>query len=129
MREIYNNKKLIFLALLIAILLWFYVNNNQNESFPGLVQNQQKSLILTVEKENVPQGYRAVLSEEEVIIFINNSIYNNYEKNDFRAFVNLEEIKPGSEKKILVQLDKPRSAEVIDVRPRYIRVTLSSYKE
>ncbi len=103
-------------SLMIAILLWIYVTNEQNP-----VTDQTFTVPLVIQDE--PQGYVVQGVPETVSIRVRGTrlVVGTLQRNDFSARVNLAGIKPG-EQEVPVHVNSPPEVEVLQVSPAVIKV-------
>ena len=105
-------------AILVAVILWGYVMNEQNPSTEG-------SFTAKVQLVNVPEGYKVTQGTDKVRVTVRGvrSLFVSSGDEDFEARVNLKEAKEGkAEYKVHVKL--PQGFELVDVQPGTVEVTL-----
>ena len=105
-------------AILVAVILWGYVMNEQNPSTEG-------SFTAKVQLVNVPEGYKVTQGADKVRVTVRGvrSLFVSSGDEDFEARVNLKEAKEGkAEYKVHVKL--PQGFELVDVQPGTVEVTL-----
>ena len=105
-------------ALLIAVILWGYVMNDQNPS-------TEASFTIPVQLVNVPDGYKVTQNEDKVKITVRGvrSLFVNNGDADFRAYVDLHGAEAGK-KEYKVKVDMPQGFELVDVYPGTMEVML-----
>jgi len=105
-------------AVLIAVILWGYVMNEQNPSTEG-------SFTAQVQLVNVPEGYKVTQGTDKVKITVRGarSLFVSNSDVNFEASVDLREAKSGKgEYKVRVKM--PQGFELVDVQPGTVEVTL-----
>lgn len=101
-------------AVLIALLLWIYVTNEQNP-----VTDQTYNI--TLEKEDEPQGYiiKGVPNTVSIRVKGTRSVISTIEKDDFTARVSFAGIESG-QKEVPVQVSSPPGVEVLQIMPQIV---------
>lgn len=105
-------------ALLVAVILWGYVMNEQNPSTEG-------SFTAQVQLVNVPEGYKVTQGTDKVKITVRGarSLFVSNSDADFEARVDLREAKEGKgEYKVRIKM--PQGFELVDVQPGTVEVNL-----
>ncbi len=105
-------------AMLVAVILWGYVMNEQNPSTEG-------SFTAHVQLVNVPEGYKVTTGADKIKITVRGarSLFVANGDEDFEARVNLREAKEGKgEYKVHIKM--PQGFELVDVQPDTVEVTL-----
>lgn len=104
------------LSVLIAILLWVYVTNEQNP-----VTDQTFSVPLVA--RGAPQGYviDGVPGTVSVRVRGTRVVIGTLQRDDFTARVDLSGIKTG-EQEVTVQITSPPAVEVLQVSPAVLKV-------
>lgn len=105
-------------AILVAVILWGYVMNEQNPSTEG-------SFTAQVQLVNVPEGYKVTQGTDKVKITVRGarSLFVSNSDANFEARVDLREAKAGkAEYKVRVKM--PQGFELVDVQPGAVEVTL-----
>ncbi len=129
MKQIPEKYKLIFLSILIALLLWFYVNN-QNNDFSIFISNMktdtEKTFFLDLEIKNLADDYQIEnLSTDKVIIRLEEMfLLSSYKKGDFSAYIDLSGIKEGENIR-LIEINSPEDVKIKEIEPEYVHIEAS----
>lgn len=105
-------------AMLVAVILWGYVMNEQNPSTEGSFTAQVKLV-------NVPEGYKVTPGTDKVKVTVRGarSLFVSSEDANFEARVNLREAKEGKgEYKVNIKM--PQGFELVSVQPETVEVML-----
>jgi YbbR domain-containing protein len=105
-------------AVLVAVILWGYVMNDQNPSIEGSFNAQVKLI-------NVPDGYKVTQSTENIKITVKGprSLFAANGDKNFQAHVDMQEAKSGKGS-YKVKVDMPQGFELVDVQPDTVDVEL-----
>ena len=105
-------------AVLVAVILWGYVMNDQNPSIEGSFNAQVKLI-------NVPDGYKVTQSTETIKITVKGprSLFAANGDKNFQAHVDMQEAKSGKGS-YKVKVDMPQGFELVDVQPDTVDVEL-----
>ncbi len=105
-------------AVLVAVILWGYVMNDQNPSIEGSFYAQVKLI-------NVPDGYKVTQSTETIKITVKGprSLFAANEDKNFQAHVDMQEAKSGKGS-YKVKVDMPQGFELVEVQPDTVDVEL-----
>ena len=105
-------------ALIVAVVLWLYVMNDQNPSM-------EASYTVPVVMEHVPDGYQMHAAADTVTLRVRGarSAFVTADNSDFRARVNLSDFAEG-DRLYAVETSIPYGFELISVSPDRIDVTL-----
>ena len=110
-------------ALVVAVVLWGYVMNDQNPAIEGTYNVQ-------IKLKNVPEGYK--ISQENGTVKVKvrgaRSLFVTTNSEDFKAYVDLKDAESGK-KAYKVQVDTPQGFEVVDEKPATVEVTLDRIVE
>ena len=89
-------------SILVAVILWGYVMNDQNPS-------TEANFTIPVQLVNVPDGYKVTQNEDTVKITVRGvrSLFVNNGDADFRAYVDLHGAEAGK-KEYKVKVDMPQ---------------------
>lgn len=129
MREFYKKYKILIITIMIAAVLWLYVNyqeGNLQESF-NLSSNPIR---LNINYENLADKL-VVLDISEMTVLIEPEGYrflNTYSAEDFEAYIDLSEVQIGDNIRI-VNIRSPQGVQIKRKEPSIVRVTIASYKE
>ena len=105
-------------ALIVAIVLWLYVMNDQNPSM-------EASYTVPVVMEHVPDGYQMHAADDTVTLRVRGarSSFVTADNSDFHARVNLSDFTEG-DRFYAVETSIPYGFELVSVSPDRIDVTL-----
>ena len=105
-------------ALIVAVVLWLYVMNDQNPAIDG-------SYTVPVTIENAPNGYLMNAADDTVTIRVrgSRSLFVSADASDFHARVNLSDFIEG-DKLYAVETVIPYGFELVSVSPDKIDVNL-----
>ena len=105
-------------ALIVAVVLWLYVMNDQNPAIDG-------SYTVPVTIENAPNGYLMNAADDTVTIRVrgSRSLFVSADASDFHARVNLSDFIEG-DKLYAVETVIPYGFELVNVSPDKIDVNL-----
>ncbi len=105
-------------ALIVAVVLWLYVMNDQNPAIDG-------SYTVPVTIENAPEGYQMNAAADTVTIRVRGprSLFVAAGRSDFHARMNLADFIEG-EKAYTVEPSIPYGFELVSITPDKINVTL-----
>jgi len=111
------------LSILVALLLWVYVTNEQNP-----VTDQTFSVPLVV--QGTPRDYVVDGLPGTVSVRVRGTriVIGTLQREDFSARVNLSNIQPG-EQEVRVQLTAPPEVEVLQVSPTLVTVQADQIEE
>ena len=106
------------IALVVAVVLWLFVMNEQNPQIEG-------SFTVAVELRNVPEGYKITQSEKSVKLKVRGarSFFVSAEPEGFKAYADLEGLDSG-EHKVKIKAVLPQGFELVDAQPETVSVTL-----
>ena len=125
MRWLQEKHKLLILAILIALLLWFYVNN-QNDNFNVYFNNIQETFLLDLEAKNLPADYEIKnISDDKIVIKLEGiPLFHNYGKEDFSAYIDLSTINEG-ENISIVKVKAPADVEIKEIDPEFVKIIIN----
>lgn len=105
-------------ALIVAVVLWLYVMNDQNPAIDGGYQ-------VPVTIENAPEGYQLSSDTDKVTIRVRGprSLFVSADSADFRARVNLADFTEG-DRSYTVEASVPYGFELVSLSPDKIMVHL-----
>lgn len=111
------------LALLGAVILWFFVMNDQNPSV-------NSTFTVPVYTINGPDGYTVKLKPRDVTVKVKapRASFTAAKPEDFKAYVDLEEAVEGTNK-LRVRTVVPQGFEVVDISDETIEVTMEALIE
>lgn len=106
------------IALIVAVVLWIFVMNEQNPQIEG-------SFTVAVELVNVPEGYKITQAEKNVKLKVRGarSVFVSAEPEGFKAYADLAGLESG-EHSIKVKAMLPQGFELVDVQPEVVSVHL-----
>ncbi|MBR1729873.1 MAG: hypothetical protein IJ728_10160 [Selenomonadaceae bacterium] len=110
-------------CILIAILLWIVVMDDQNPVIEG-------SYTVPLSFTDLPEGYKVLHSEQPVRINLRGprSYFVNYEAKDFRAYADLAGLDEGDHE-VKIEAKFPQGFELISVSPTQTQIKLDPYIE
>ncbi|MDF2564130.1 MAG: YbbR family protein [Massilibacillus sp.] len=102
------------IALIVAIVLWFFVMNEQNPAIDS-------SFTLPLEVTHAPDGYTVNRSVESVKLKVRGprSLFATATERDFKAYVDLSGIKEGKHS-IKVQTVLPQGFDIVTISPETV---------
>ena len=105
-------------ALLVAIVLWFFVMNDQNPSIDG-------SFTVPLNVVNAPEGYKISRSDDTIKIKVRGprSLFVSAAASEFKAYVSLDGVEEGRNS-IKVQTVLPQGFERVEASPDVVTVTV-----
>ncbi|MBR6268522.1 MAG: hypothetical protein IKR28_09355 [Selenomonadaceae bacterium] len=110
------------MALLVAVVLWVLVMNDQNPP----VEN---SISVSLSAVNAPPGNKITYEDRaKVLVRAPRSFFASYDPDDFKAYVNLAGLGEGKHM-VPVEVSVPQGFEFIEVQPGSLEVTLDPYVE
>lgn len=111
------------LALLGAVVLWFFVMNDENPSV-------NSTFTVPVYTINEPDGYTVKLSTREVTLKVKapRASFTAIKADDFKAYLDLTDIGEGTDK-VKVRTVVPQGFEVVDISDDTITVTVEALIE
>ncbi len=106
------------IALLIAIVLWFFIMNDQNPSIEGSF-NVPLSIV------NAPEGCKISRSDEVIKVKVRGarSLFVSANANEFKAYIDLNGADEGKQE-AKVQTVLPQGFELISTSPETVNVTV-----
>ena len=106
------------IALVVAVVLWLFVMNEQNPQIEG-------SFTVAVDLRNVPEGYKVTQTEKSVKLKMRGarSFFISAEPEGFKAYADLEGLGSG-EHEVKVKTVLPQGFELVDAQPKTVSVTL-----
>ncbi|MFO7814687.1 MAG: hypothetical protein R6V14_02925 [Halanaerobiales bacterium] len=129
MREFYNKYKILIIALMIAAVLWLYVNY-QEGNFQGSFNFSPEQIRLDINYENLSENLLVLsISDQSVLIEPEGyRFFSAYSEDDFEAYIDLDEVRIGDNIRV-VKIKTPRGVGISSKEPSIVRVTVTSYKE
>jgi YbbR domain-containing protein len=129
MNDFYNRYKILIIAVMIAAVLWLYVNYQEGNLRDNLSFSNNQ-FRLEIKYENLAENFIVLdISEESVLIEPEGyRFFNTYSKEDFEAYIDLSEVQVGDNIRI-VNIRTPQGVRINLKEPSYVRVTITSYKE
>ncbi len=112
-----------FIALIVAVALWFFVMGSQDPVIDG-------SFTVPVSVMNVSSTFRAIYNEQETTVSVNapRSYFAMYNASDIRAFVNVANY-PAGEHDIPIEVSFPKGFELEKEVPDTMHVMLDPFSE
>jgi len=129
MREFYNKYKIVIIALMIAAVLWLYVNYQEGNFQAGLNFGNNQ-IRLDIKYENLSENLVVLdISDQTVLIEPEGyRFFNTYSKDDFEAYIDLDDVQTGDNVRV-VNIRTPQGVNINYKEPSIVRVTVTSYKE
>lgn len=120
-----ENQKKLLLAFFIAVLLWGYASNQTANIF-NYGEDQAASFLVDIEVRNLPDDYQLEsMSVDRAVVRVDYvSYFSQLKREDIRAYVNLRNVDPGDNMKI-IEVELPSSARLMGVDPGYLLVNVS----
>ena len=105
-------------ALIVAVVLWLYVMNDQNPAIDG-------GFPVPVTIENAPEGYQLSSDTDKVTIRVRGprSLFVSADASDFHARVNLADFAEG-ERAYTVEASVPYGFELVSISPDKMTINL-----
>ena len=106
------------IALVVAVVLWLFVMNEQNPQIEG-------SFTVAVDLVNAPEGYKITQAEKNVKLKVRGarSVFVSAEPEGFKAYADLTGLESG-EHKVKVNAVLPQGFEMVDAQPESVSVRL-----
>ena len=106
------------LALVIAVILWGYVMNDQNPSI-------ESTYTVQLDVVNAPEGYKITKDAASVKLRVRGprSLFVSASENDFKAYVDLSKVEEGKHA-VKVQTVLPQGFELVEAKPDTVTFTL-----
>ena len=129
MREFYNRYKIVIIAIMIAFVLWLYVNY-QEGNLQGSFNLGSNQIRLDINYENLSDNLIVLnISDQSVVIEPEGyRFFNTYNPDDFEAYIDLSDVQIGDNIRI-VQIKSPQGVQINSKEPSIVRITITSYKE
>ena len=110
-------------SILVAILLWIVVMDDQNPVIEG-------SYTVPLSFTEVPEGYKVLHSDQTIKVNLRGprSYFVNYESKDCRAYCNLNDLDEGDHE-VKIEAKYPQGFELISVYPNQTQIKLDPYIE
>lgn len=129
MREFYNKYKLVIIALMIAAVLWLYVNYQEGNFQAGL-NFSTNQIRLDIKYENLSEDQIVLDSSAQTVLIEPEGyrFFNTYSKDDFEAYLDFEDVQVGDNVRV-VKIRTPQGVDINYKEPSIVRVTVTSYNE
>ena len=129
MRDFYNRYKIIIIAVMIAFVLWLYVNY-QEGNLQGSFEFGSNQIRLNIKYENLTDKLVVLdISDQTVLIEPEGyRFFNTYGPKDFEAYIDLSEVQIGDNIR-KVNIRTPQGVQINTQEPSIVRVTIASYRE
>ena len=110
-------------AIIISILLWIVVMDDQNPVIEG-------SYTVPLSFTEVPEGYKVLHNDQSIKVNLRGprSYFVNYESKDCRAYSNLNGLDEGSHE-VNIEAKFPQGFELVSVTPNQTQIKLDPYIE
>ncbi len=110
-------------SILIAILLWIVVMDDQNPVIEG-------SYTVPLSFTEVPEGYKVLHGDQSIKVNLRGprSYFVNYESKDCRAYSNLNGLEEGNHE-VRIEAKFPQGFELVSVSPSQTQIKLDPYIE
>lgn len=117
-RLVQHNLPAKILALVIALILWGYVMNDQNPSI-------ESTYTVQLDVINAPEGYKITKDTSSVRLKVRapRSLFVSASDSDFKAYVDLSNLDSGKHA-VKVQTVLPQGFELVESRPETVTFTL-----
>ncbi|SMB89562.1 YbbR domain-containing protein [Desulfonispora thiosulfatigenes DSM 11270] len=111
------------IAILIALLLWFYINGDQNPPI-------QKSINVDINYEDLSEDLIVTNEIKEIKLKIkgDEKVINNLSMRDFSAIIGLKDAQIG-EQELKIDVRAPIGIEIVDVNPSKVNVNIDKMAE
>ena len=119
-RIFHRNLPIKIMAILTAIILWFYVMNEQNPAIEATITRE-------VQLVNVPEGAVVSLEKDKVQLKVRalRSFFVSTGTNEFRAQIDAEDLPEGHNME-KVEVILPHGFELLEVDPPELKVVVDS---
>ena len=106
------------LALVIAVILWGYVMNDQNPSI-------ESTYTVQLDVVNAPEGYKITKDAASVKLRVRGPrlLFVSASESDFKAYVDLSKVEEGKHA-VKVQTVLPQGFELVEAKPDMVTFTL-----
>ena len=106
------------LALVIAVILWGYIMNDQNPSI-------ESTYTVQLDVVNAPEGYKITKDAASVKLRVRGprSLFVSASESDFKAYVDLSKVEEGKHA-VKVQTVLPQGFELVEAKPDTVTFTL-----
>ena len=110
-------------SVIIAILLWIIVMDDQNPVIEG-------SYTVPLSFSDVPEGYKVLHTDQPIKINLRGprSYFVNYESKDCRAYSNLNGLDEGDHE-VKIEAKFPQGFELVSISPNQTQIKLDPYIE
>jgi len=110
-------------SVIIAILLWIIVMDDQNPVIEG-------SYTVPLSFSDVPEGYKVLHTDQPIKVNLRGprSYFVNYESKDCRAYSNLNGLDEGDHE-VKIEAKFPQGFELVSISPNQTQIKLDPYIE
>ena len=110
-------------SVIIAILLWIIVMDDQNPVIEG-------SYTVPLSFSDVPEGYKVLHTDQSIKVNLRGprSYFVNYESKDCRAYSNLNGLDEGDHE-VKIEAKFPQGFELVSISPNQTQIKLDPYIE
>lgn len=126
MKWLFRNLWLKLFSLVLASILWYYVNTQSRFLPAGLIEKKFKEVPVKILTSSRELG-RVKISPETVSIKVRGkkALLSKFDKSDITLFIKLEGLKEG-EYLLPLHWELPSEVEVVSISPREVKVTFTS---
>ena len=126
MKWLFRNLWLKLFSLLLASILWYYVNTQSRFLPAGLIEREFKEVPVKILTSSRELG-RVKISPETVSLKVRGKkvLLSKLDKSDITLFIKLEGLKEG-EYLLPLHWELPSEVEVVSIFPREVKVTFTS---
>lgn len=124
MSELYKKYRILIIAILIAAILWLFVNYQEGNLEDSFVF-RNNSYLLDIKYENFSDDLivSSISSKEVQIELEGYRFFNTYSDRDFKAYLDLSEVRVGDNIR-LVKIRAPQNLNIESIDPELIRITV-----
>ncbi|MCF8008366.1 MAG: hypothetical protein K9K32_01260 [Halanaerobiales bacterium] len=124
MSELYKKYRILIIAILIAALLWLFVNYQEGNLKDSFVF-RNNSYLLDIKYEKLSDDFivSSISSEVVQIELKGYRFFNTYSKRDFKAYLDLSDVQIGDNIR-LVKINAPQNLNIKSINPELIRITV-----
>lgn len=129
MSELYKKYRILIIAILIAAILWLFVNYQEGNLEDSLVfRNNNYLLDIKYEKFSDDLIVSSISSQQVQIELEGYRFFNTYSDRDFKAYLDLSDVQVGDNIR-LVKIRAPQNLNIESINPELIRITVRKKEE